>query len=174
MAETTKPKPAKKAAPKAAPKPRGAQTRLTPETQDKIVTALKAGNYLETAAALSGIAISTLHTWLDKGRTARNLAAVGHEPATPHDAEYMDFLEAVEKARAEAEARSVVLVQQAAQKGTWQAAAWYLERTAPKRWGRKAEVELTGGDGGPVRIDVDATELERKLQRIIEKRTAQD
>lgn len=30
---------------------------------------------------------------------------------------------------------------------------WYLSKLAPKRYGEKASLELTGADGGPVRVD---------------------
>ena len=34
----------------------------------------------------------------------------------------------------------------------WKAAAWRLERRAPKRWGYKQRVELTGEEGGPIAL----------------------
>jgi hypothetical protein len=40
---------------------------------------------------------------------------------------FLEFLEAVEKARASAELRAVAQIQKAASEGTWQAASWYLE-----------------------------------------------
>ena len=34
----------------------------------------------------------------------------------------------------------------------WKAAAWRLERRAPKRWGYKQRVERTGEEGGPIAL----------------------
>ena len=34
----------------------------------------------------------------------------------------------------------------------WKAAAWRLERRAPKRWGYKQRVELTGEESGPIAL----------------------
>jgi hypothetical protein len=39
-----------------------------------------------------------------------------------------------------------------------------------KRWGRKDYTELTGEDGGAIRIDVATDELERKILEIASKR----
>jgi len=38
-------------------------TKLTPAVQKKIVDAIKAGNYMETAAAYAGISKQTLYNW---------------------------------------------------------------------------------------------------------------
>ena len=77
------------------------------------------------------------------------------------------FREAVQNARAEAEARNVALIQRAANEGTWQAAAWFLERTAHARWGRRASVEVSGEGGGAIVVDVDASALEAKVRAIL-------
>ena len=68
----------------------------------------------------------------------------------------IEFREAVEKARAEAEVRNVVYINEVA-KTNYQAAAWWLERSFPKRWGRQQSVELTGS-GTAINVTVDAKE----------------
>lgn len=111
-------------------------TKLTPEIQDRIVTAIRAGNYMETAAAYAGIARSTFNEWIRRG-------------AEEQEGPFAEFAAAVEQALAAAEARDVALIGQAAQK-EWQAAAWRLERRLPERWGRKTrhEVSAAPGSGG--------------------------
>lgn len=100
----------------------GRPSKRTPEREAKLLEAIRAGNYMETAAHYAGIGVSTLHEWRDK---------------------YADFAEAIEKARAEAETRNVVLIQSAA-KTNWQAAAWWLERSFPDKYGRRTRVEHGG------------------------------
>ena len=110
--------------------PTGRPTKLTPALQQKICEAIRAGNYLMTAAAFAGIDKTTLHSWLRRGaREARGL--------------YHDFADAVEKAQADAEARDVALIAKAASDGVWQAAAWRLERKFPDRWGRRDRIDAT-------------------------------
>lgn len=138
---------------------RGRFSKLTPELQDKIVQALRAGNYIETAAAYAGISKNTLYRWLANA-----------EDENADDA-YRDFRDAVESARAQAEVRNVALIQKAANDGTWQAAAWYLERTAHQRWGRRTIV--TGEEGAPVQVEVSAKdELGQKLAAMLERAEA--
>jgi len=132
-------------------------TKLTPETQQKIITAIQAGNYQETAAKYAGITPNTFYQWMHKGE--------GPKAKTP----YREFREAVEKARSAAEIRNVALIQQAGNDGSWQAAAWYLERSYPTRWGRQNRVELTGADGGSVKVDVSVEELERHVANLFDK-----
>ena len=43
----------------------------------------------------------------------------------------------------------------------WRAAAFYLERTDPKRWGRRTSHELQGPEGGPIQLDEPRTDLSR-------------
>ncbi len=110
----------------------GRPSKLTDERGERILEALRAGNYLGTAARYAGIGESTLHEWRTK---------------------YPEFAEAVEKARADAEARMVAVIMKAAPIH-WQAAAWWLERSFPGRYGRRERIEHTGGDGGPVKVEV--------------------
>jgi transposase len=128
-------------------------TKLTPEVQEKIVQALQAGNYQETAARYAGISEPTFYRWM----------ADALDDNAPK--ELREFREAVENARAAAEVRSVALIQQAAQNGTWQAAAWFLERSHAHRWGRYQRTEVTGPNGGPVQVDIDV--LDKRIAELI-------
>jgi hypothetical protein len=135
-------------------------TKLTKEVQDRILQAVQAGNYLDTAAQFAGIDPSTMRRWVIKGEA----------PDAP-DA-YREFCVAIKGARASAEVRSVALIQNAASNGTWQAAAWYLERSYPDRWGR-TRIEVTGADNTAIRVEVDADSLEAKVRALALKQTAQ-
>ena len=100
-------------------------TKLTDARVERILAALRAGNYLETAAHLAGVSPSTLHEWRKR---------------------FPEFSEAVEKARAEAEAANVAVIREATT-SHWQAAAWWLERSFPGRWARRDKVEHAGAIG---------------------------
>lgn len=130
------------------------QSKLTPETQKKIVDAISEGNYLETAAAIGGVTYTTLNNWMKKGESTSSGA-------------YVEFLEAVKKAEAEAEALRVSRISKAGKEGNWQADAWYLERRYPDRWGKRVQ-EVTGKDGGPLEYVQRVQELtDSELERII-------
>jgi len=44
----------------------GRPTKLSPETQEKIVTCVAAGNYIDVAAAYAGVAKSTVYEWMSR------------------------------------------------------------------------------------------------------------
>jgi hypothetical protein len=140
----------------------GRPTDLTPETQGRIIEALRAGNYIDVACAYAGIGTSTYYRWMQRAL----------DPDAPDI--YREFREAVQRARAEAEIRNVGLIQRAASDGTWQAAAWFLERSHPRKWGRHDRHEVTGPDGGPLEVAVDAESLEARLAAIIARRRGTD
>jgi len=121
--------------------------KLDERRQERLLEALRAGNYIETACAYAGVSKSSFYNYLAQGRKARDIA----DP-TDQDKWAMELLDAVEKARADAEIRNVHLIQQAAQGGTWQAAAWFLERSMPQKWARREKVEMSGPDGGPITL----------------------
>lgn len=100
----------------------GRPSKRSPEREAKILEAVEVGNYLETAARLGGICYDTLNEW----RKA-----------------YPAFSDALEKARAQAEATAVAIVREAALT-KWEAAGWYLERSFPDKYGRRTRVEHGG------------------------------
>lgn len=105
-----------------------AKLKLTPERQTTICDLVRAGNDLSVAAACAGISRSTLFGWLRHGEAEESGV-------------YRDFTDALRQAEAEAEAEMLTRIRTAAL-DTWQAAAWYLERRHPDRWGRRARLDV--------------------------------
>ena len=148
--------------------PGGARSLLTIERQQRIVQSILAGNYEETAALAGGISKPTFHRWMARGRDCP-APTVTDDGVTAHtDERYRLFHEAVIEARAQAEERNVMIIQQAAQT-TWQAAAWWLERSFPKRYGRRNDTdEPTGGESSGelslAALDAEIEKLTRELE----------
>jgi transposase len=112
----------------------GRPSKLTPETQQKIVQAITLGATYELAAAYGGIHYDTFNEWM-------KLGAIGKKP-------YSDFSEAVKEAEGRAAVGWLAKIEMAANDGNWQAAAWKLERRYPHSYGRQVqehagEVEVT-------------------------------
>jgi hypothetical protein len=103
----------------------GRPTKLTKQITDDIVELLQKGGYAETAAVAAGISKRTFYEWMERGNPTGTKAA---------DEEYRVFRRRVEEARAKGEQVRVEQVLAGAATD-WRAAAWYLERTNPERWG---------------------------------------
>jgi hypothetical protein len=104
-----------------------------------ICDAIRAGVRPEVAAVYAGVGARTFYRWMQAGR------AVGAESV------YVEFVEAVELALAEWEARDVLLIGEAA-KDDWRAAAWRLERRLPGIYGRRERHEIANADNVSFRI----------------------
>lgn len=140
---------------------RGRKTKLTPAVRKRIEKAVRDGNYLNVAASLGGIHPATLFAWLKRGEEARSGL-------------YREFRDAIVSARHEAEARNIAVIQKAAQgypvKRTvrktdadgkvveevtttrefdWRASAWYLERSFPKKYGKRDHLTHAGDKDAP-------------------------
>ncbi len=103
----------------------GRPSKLDDLTAKRIVDAIAAGGSRAAAAEAARVHRSTLMTWLARGRN-------GEQP-------YRDFLDRVKKAEAEAELSMVAIVRTAATNGTWQAAAWWLERRRSRTYALRRE-----------------------------------
>lgn len=97
-------------------------TKYTKARAATICGAIKAGNTRKVAAALAGVGESTVFDWL---------------------ARFQSFRSAMQKAEAEAESHHVDRIVQAANDGTWQASAWWLERRRRDDWGRRVTLDLS-------------------------------
>ncbi len=123
----------------------GRPTKLTPETTEKIVQALTAGNTRQAACGYAGISDQSFLNYLRSS---------------------LEFLEAVKKAEADAEVRHVANIAKASNDGNWTASAWWLERRRYQEWGRKDRHEHTGAEGGPIEFSNVGTarnEIESRL-----------
>lgn len=134
----------------APPSPRklGRPTLLTDEVRERIVSAVAGGAYFDDAAQFAGITERTFYNWIRRGKDAQEIMEAGGE-IPDSEIPFLQFLQEVERARANAVMRNLTLIQTAASNGSWQAAAWYLERTNPRKWGRHETYEVTGLEGMP-------------------------
>jgi hypothetical protein len=73
------------------------------------------------ACAHAGMSKSALYLWLSKGRAATR-------------GKYFDFLQEYKKAESQVVVTSLATIIKASRLGTWQAAAWILERTRPHHY----------------------------------------
>jgi hypothetical protein len=100
------------------------RSKLTPEVQQRICDAVVIGATYEHAAAYGGVAYETFNNW----RKAN-----------------VQFSEALKAAEARAVVGWLAKIEKAASDGTWQAAAWKLERRYPAEYGRSLQqVEHSG------------------------------
>jgi pyruvate/2-oxoglutarate dehydrogenase complex dihydrolipoamide acyltransferase (E2) component len=99
----------------------GRPSKQTPEREARLIEALRAGNTRKAACHYAGIEERTFQRWMQ------------HSVA---------FVASIEKAESDAEVRMVAQIAKAAQDGTWQAAAWWLERRRSDDYARREKVDL--------------------------------
>lgn len=121
-----------------------AETKLTPALEEEIINLIKAGNYAKDACLAVGIDESTYYRWIRNGKKAKS-------------GKQYQFHQSIQKARAYARALKLEKVNDAIDDGSWQAAAWWLERTDPKHWGRKSRMELEGQVDSKVQGEIEHT-----------------
>lgn len=113
--------------------------KMEPGLIDSIYEHVRSGLFYTEAAALEGISVVDINTWMTKGvRDLKN----GIE-----DSVYADFAIAIKSAMAEAEQESLGDIRRAGKTNAfWMASAWYLERKYPDRYGKqdRTTVEMRG------------------------------
>lgn len=122
-------------------------TNLTPEVQKRIVDAIRAGNYAATAAKSAGVAEPTYYQWLERGE--------GRSKNRPANQVYVDFVEAIRQAEADAEIEVAASTYKDLRgpDATIADKLKYLQVRYPERWGR-SRTEITGADGNALAIRV--------------------
>lgn len=92
-------------------------------------------------------------------KVADHLNMKAPRPFKAEEWPYAVFLFQTDRASAAAEIRNLTIIQMAAggDSGSWQAAAWILERTRPNRFGRRERINLEGSQEG------EAIKVEGKL-----------
>lgn len=117
----------------------GARGKLNKELIEEAERLVKSGQDDIDVYNYLGISHETWYRWLREGENNKNRLT-------------REFYETIKKAKASAVIRNVTIIQNSAQE-TWQAAAWWLERKYPERFGKKEKYEHTGKDGGAIEIN---------------------
>jgi len=73
---------------------------------------------------------------------------------TATENKYLEFLESIKKAVQLARQVNLAVIHKAAQDGSWQAAAWFLERTDFEHFGNKSKLEHSNNNKEPMQIKV--------------------
>ena len=126
----------------------GPDPLLTDQVRDQIVRHLESGSSLEVAARAAGVARRTLQRWLAAGEEAETASEAGSRLSAREQA-YLELREAAAEARARAQVRALATIQKAGLDGSWQAAAWFLERVFPEEFSARRQREK-GVGGRPV------------------------
>lgn len=92
----------------------GRRSLLTKETTDRFCEAVRLGMTYKLASQYAGISDMTFYSWKRK--------------ADAGSAKHVKFLKTVKTAESHGAAKCLAVIERAAEEGSWQAAAWILER----------------------------------------------
>jgi hypothetical protein len=130
-------------------------TKLTAETQAKIERAIRMGATYELAAKFGGVSYNTFNEWRKRGeaeleRRDNPRVKEGTEQWI-QEQPFLEFYETIQKAEGDAAVGWLAKIEKSANDGSWQAAAWKLERRYPENYNRN-RTEHTGEGGGAIII----------------------
>jgi hypothetical protein len=133
----------------------GRPTKLTPELQQKVVLAVRGGNYRTVASLWAGTTIRAVQRWMVQGKK---------RPKSMYGA----FRAAILEAEQAAEIHAIRIILDAAKKDA-KHAEWWLERKKPKRWARLAvqKHELSGPNGKPLEMKAEVKSHEPDPTRVL-------
>lgn len=128
---------------------RGRPLSITPDLIKRVATAVRMGASKEMAMLYGGASYDAYNKWMGLAKALRK--ELPDRELTERELLSLELLDTVEKAEAEAVVGWLAKIEQAANAGTWQAAAWKLERRYPRVYGRSVQ-EVVGPEDGPVQV----------------------
>jgi len=136
---------------------RGRKPKINKEIVERFVRAIKLGCPIKDACGCAGIGETTYYKWMQWADSDRRDAKI-----------YRDFREQVKAAEGEATQAWLAIIEKAAREGSWQAAAWKLERRRDM-FIPKSRQEVTGKDGEAIKIEEQAREARHIIASAITK-----
>lgn len=114
--------------------------KFKPEITNIIIEAISKGIPKKYAVQGCGLNESTFYKWMEEGENDFNNSL---------DTEKAKFFKSVKIAESQAVEYLLNIIKEAAKDRSWQAAAWILERTHVKDFGRFTKHELFGNEEKP-------------------------
>ena len=147
----------------------GRKTALLDVTKEQsLLDYIRIGTPVRKAVTASGIAEKTFYNWMSRGLAERERLSISMTAkSNPTEVVFLQFLQRVEQARAEAIAKKVAVIAKSGNDGDWRAAAWWLERQVPEEFGKTEKFEIGGNNGDPIKIQVEMGDLEDKIAKVL-------
>ena len=147
----------------------GRKTALLDVTKEQnLLDYIRIGTPVRKAVAASGVAEKTFYNWMSRGLAERERQAlVPDAKENPTEVIFLQFLQRVEQARAEAIAKKVAVIAKSGNEGDWRAAAWWLERQVPEDFGKTDKFEIGGANGEAIKVQVEMGDLEDKIAKVL-------
>lgn len=172
-------------------------TRLTDEVIDQLERSVLAFASNEEAAAAAGIGRTTFYRWQARGReVAKAAQEEGAPEPSADDLLYVRLVDKLDLARVAAKANALAAIQRAGigelvtitktvttenkdgsittrtetierVEKSWTAYAWLLERKFPREYALVNRTELTGADGGPVKVEGDLEAMKARAVQLV-------
>lgn len=125
-------------------------TKLNEEVTKKIVKAIKGGNFITVAVVYAGITTTAYYNWRERADKAESLLIKQLETNAKaklrkSDIPFIEFRDTIDFALSVAEVMAVTCIR-ASFTDDWKAAAWYLERRYPEKWGKRV-IGFANDDG---------------------------
>jgi len=122
----------------------GRPSKLNAKSKERLLEALRVGNFREVAAEYAGIGTTTFYRWMEKGESEEK-------------GEYRDFREAVIAVETQTEVRLTnLLMAEMVEKKNFKDIITFLEKRHRKRWGIKSQLELSGNKEKPLRVEIES------------------
>ena len=136
-------------------------TEVLDEVLDRVIELVSLGNYYATAASAGGMGARVFFKWMEQGQL---------DDEDEVQTRYADFYRRIKEAEAQAELL-MVSAWQAQTPTDWKAAATFLARRSPERWGSNREnqqdssqqIVINIGHKRSAAIDVDIQERDPDL-----------
>lgn len=122
-----------------------ADLKLNKKLIEKAFPLIAEGNYCDVVYNSLGISKATYFRWLAQGE---------QDEKDGKQSIFKDFLDSKNEAEAIAELSHVHNIKKSANEGTWQASAWLLERKHKAKWSAKQEVQLSGDEEKPIKVNL--------------------
>jgi hypothetical protein len=103
--------------------------RMDSPQMTRLLAAIEAGHFIAHAALYAGLGRRTVHRWLERGE---------QDAEDELDTPYRRIWLAIGTAKVIATHRMLSVITAASHRGAWRAAAWFLERSNPRHWGRNS------------------------------------
>ncbi len=152
-------------------RPKGTTVLLDDTKREELINLIVLGVPISKSVGMIGISEQTFYNWMSRGMIEKERinTIVGAKPK-PEEKIYLDFLESVTRARAEAIAKKVAVISSAAAQGDWKASAWWLERQVPEEFGKIERQEILSQSYSEVKVTVSMGELQEKIAKVLEAR----